>query len=127
MTEDEYGFNPSAYCTPASGTKSSNIGEYENGGVGAATAACNANPSCRGFTMRKSKTQYILKSTLSGTYSASGYSCYVKPRRYAATAGAVLFGGGHAVSALGVATQTLPLIWLGSAPRVALVAPGVCC
>ena len=76
-----------AYCTPGSSDESSNIGKYENGGVDDATAACSADPSCDGFTMRQSKTQYILKSTVSGTNSASGFDCYQMQRRASGVTG----------------------------------------
>jgi hypothetical protein len=67
-----------AYCKPGSFVSSSNIGAYKTGNINNAKAACDADPNCRGYTMRRSKTQYLLKNTVSGTISASGYECYAK-------------------------------------------------
>jgi hypothetical protein len=52
-----------AYCTPGSSISSSNIGDYVEGSVGEAEAACDADMSCRGFTMKvTTSSQYILKN-----------------------------------------------------------------
>ena len=66
------------YCIPGSGTKSSNIGDYQNITLDQAREKCDENENCRGITYNSNSKKYLLKNNITGVNNTNGYLCYTK-------------------------------------------------